>query len=91
MNSNDIKIVITPRAERSIKKLASKNQLKKILVDFRNLLHQSDWYKSYKIKKLVNLGFWRYKQGNLRIIFDNHGNIFEVFDVKKRNERTYNL
>lgn len=83
-------VLITPRAKRSLKKL-DKTTSTHILRSFIKFAEEEQWSRHPAVKKLVGTDFYRYRLGDFRVIFDAHGNIFEIFDVRKRNESTYDL
>ena len=83
-----LKIILSPKAEFSFKKL-DKKLSKSILLDFKDHISDVNWFKSHRIKKLVWTSLFRYKKWSYRIIFDNELNIFNIFDIRKRDKNTY--
>ena len=81
-----MKVVSTPRAERALKKIPKARTL---LLEFIEFAALDDWWKSSKLKKLTGTDFFRYKSGNYRIIFNQEGEILAIFDIRKRDEKTY--
>jgi len=82
-------IKILPRAKKSLKKLNTQIATE-LLLEFSDFIQKNtNFLSSYKIRKIVGTDFYRYKLRDLRIIFDIQGNIVFIFDVRKRNEKTY--
>lgn len=81
-------VLITPRGERSIKKLDT-SLAKKVLQEFFVFAEKPKWQQSRKVRKIVGTSFYRYKSGNHRILFEQYNDTFEIFDVRKRDENTY--
>lgn len=81
-------IFITPHAEKSLKKI-NKLVAQQLLKEFMVFSEDKNWWKNPKVKALAGMPFYRYKSGNFRIIFDQAGTLFEIYDVKQRNESTY--
>lgn len=81
-------VKLSSKAKRSLKKF-EKTFASEVLSAFIEISQLNDWKQHKSVKKLTSSPFYRFKYKNIRVIFDEDGTIFVIYDVRQRNENTY--